>query len=79
MKKSTVLIIGTLAGLIIGYLVFAKTGNSYIELKTLVLPAKNALVKALNKIGDLNTVRIQILACGAAGAILSMLLFRKKK
>lgn len=79
MKKSTVLIIGALAGLIIGYLVFAKTGNSYIELKTLVLPAKNALVKALNKIGDLNTVRIQILACGAAGAILSMLLFRKKK
>lgn len=79
MKKSTVLIIGALAGLVIGYLVFAKTGNSYIELKTLVLPAKNALVKALNKIGDLNTVRIQILACGAAGAILSMLLFRKKK
>ncbi len=79
MKKSTVLIIGALTGLIIGYLVFAKTGNSYIELKTLVLPAKNALVKALNKIGDLNTVRIQILACGAAGAILSMLLFRKKK
>lgn len=79
MKKSTVLIIGALAGLVIGYLVFAKTGNSYIELKTLILPAKNALVKALNKIGDLNTVRIQILACGAAGAILSMLLFRKKK
>lgn len=79
MKKTTVLIIGAVAGLVIGYLVFAKTGNSYIELKTLVLPAKNALVKALNKIGDLNTVRIQILACGAAGAILSMLLFRKKK
>ncbi len=79
MKRTTAIIIGAAIGLAAGYFIFAKTGNSYIELKTLVLPAKNALVKALHKIGDLNTLRIQILACGAAGAILSMLLFRKKK
>lgn len=82
MKKNNLLAIicWLVIGLVIGYLIFAKGGNGkYIPLDSLILPAKNSAVKAINKVRDLGTIRLQILGCGAAGAVFGYIFGKFKK
>ena len=80
-KNNTVAIIcWIIVGLVLGYLFFAKGANGkYIPLDTLILPAKNSAVKAINKVRDLGTVRLQILGCGVAGAAFGFIFGKMKK
>ncbi|MBO7093745.1 MAG: hypothetical protein J6W33_02455 [Spirochaetia bacterium] len=82
MKKNSVVstICWIVIGLVIGYLIFAKGANGkYIPLDSLILPAKNSAVKAINKVRDLGTVRLQILGCGVAGAAFGYIFGKMKK
>ena len=60
-------------------------GNAYlvngnmISLKTLCLPAENGIKKLASKAADLGTIRLKILACGAAGAAFGYIFGKMKK
>ena len=82
MKKNSVVstICWIVIGLVIGYLIFAKGANGkYIPLDSLILPAKNSAIKAINKVRDLGTIRLQILGCGVAGAAFGYIFGKLKK
>ncbi len=69
-----------IVGLVIGYLIFGKGVNGkLIPLDTLCLPAKNSLHKLGAKMADLGTIRLKILACGAAGAVFGYIFGKLKK
>lgn len=70
----------TIFGLIAGYAVFGKLGGGYVSLKTLLSFGGNALIRAFQSISGLEDMRNKILLCGAAGAVLGVLVtFRLKK
>ncbi|MBR5916255.1 MAG: hypothetical protein IKZ57_07410 [Spirochaetia bacterium] len=72
-KNNTVAIIFfALVGLVIGYLIFAKTNSGWISIPDLCFPAKG-LKKVASKLGDMGTIRLEILGCGAAGVVLGYL------
>ncbi|MBO7430350.1 MAG: hypothetical protein J6U56_04990 [Spirochaetia bacterium] len=82
MKKNSIVstICWIVIGLVIGYLIFAKGANGkYIPLDSLILPAKNSAIKAINKVRDLGTIRLQILGCGVAGAAFGYIFGKLKK
>jgi hypothetical protein len=63
-----ILVLGA-AGLVVGYLIFARTPGGYLSLKSLLSPAKG-----LEKLGelvkyrsDIPQIRQSILICGAVG------------
>ena len=63
-----ILVLGA-AGLVVGYLVFARTPSGYLSLKSLLTPAQG-----LEKLGELIKYRVDvprirqsILICGAVG------------
>ena len=66
-------------GLVIGYLSFGKVNGNMISLKTLCLPAENGIKKLASKAADLGTIRLKILACGAAGAAFGYIFGKMKK
>jgi len=66
-------------GLVIGYLIFGKVNGNMISLKTLCLPAGNGIKKLASKAADLGTIRLKILACGAAGAVFGYIFGKMKK
>ncbi len=71
MKKNNIVAIvcWIIVGLVIGYLIFGKVNGNMISLKALCLPAENGFKKLAHKAADLGTIRLKILACGAAGAV----------
>ena len=79
-KNNTIAIIcWIVVGLVIGYLIFGKVNGNMISLKTLCLPAENGIKKLASKAADLGTIRLKILACGAAGAVFGYIFGKLKK
>lgn len=65
---SSALLFG-LAGLIAGYFLFARVGNSYIDLSTLILPGEGLLKQLGNAIRGVEEIRRKILISGGAGLL----------
>lgn len=69
-----------IVGLVIGYLIFGRGANGkFIPIDVLCLPAKNLAHKIENKMSDLGTIRLEILGCGAAGAVFGYIFGKLKK
>ena len=67
-------------GLILGYAFFGKWGGDYVSLKTLFSFGGNGFQSAFRSISGIEDMRNKILLCGAAGAVVGVLLtFRLKK
>ncbi len=73
MKKiiSSVLLVG-IVGLVAGYFIFAKSGGHYINVMRLLLPSQNILQGIGNAIQGVEKIRLNILLCGAAGALVGL-------
>jgi hypothetical protein len=79
-KNNTIAIIcWIVVGLVIGYLIFGKVNGNMISLKTLCLPAENGIKKLASKAADLGSIRLKILACGAAGAVFGYVFGKMRK
>lgn len=81
MKKTiTLALILGILGLIIGYLIFAKVGDSYIAIRHLIGGGNNFLEKLGNEIRGVDEIRSKIILTGAGGIILGIVLgFSRKK
>jgi hypothetical protein len=81
MKKNLLSIAAfTVLGLIVGYAWFGKWAGDYVSLKTLFSFGGNSIQSAFRSISGIEDMRNKILLCGAAGAVVGMLLtFRLKK
>jgi hypothetical protein len=67
-------------GLIVGYAIFGKIAGEYVNLKTVFYFGGNAFHNAFRSITGIEDMRNKILLCGAAGAVVGVLLtFRLKK
>jgi hypothetical protein len=55
------------AGLVVGYLIFARTTNGYLSLKSLVSPARNVIDDLVKNVRGIPQIRQSILICGAVG------------
>jgi hypothetical protein len=54
-------------GLVVGYLIFARTSHGYMSLKSLVAPAKNVFDDLAKSVRGIPQIRQNILICGAVG------------
>ncbi len=80
MKNLFSILAFTVLGLIIGYAAFGKWAGDYVSLKTLVSFGGNGFQSAFRSISGIEDMRNKILLCGAAGAVVGVLLtFRFKK
>lgn len=70
---SSALFLGVI-GLIVGYFLFGKVGNSYIGLKALIIPSESLLSQLGNKLRGVETIRQNILLSGGAGAVIGAVL-----
>lgn len=68
-----IIVVGVL-GLVVGYLIFARTSNGYLSLKSLVSPSKNVLDDLVKAVTGIKKVRQNILICGAVGAGVGLVL-----
>ena len=66
-------------GLIIGYAIFGKLAGEYVSLNTLLSFGGNALQRAFESISGIENMRTRILLCGAAGAVIGVLLTLRLK
>ncbi|AHC16374.1 hypothetical protein [Salinispira pacifica] len=81
------IVIGLVAGLVVGYFIFAQIGGEYIPVKTIIALGANEdpanLSEAIQSLGnsiqniilDIETIRRNILISGLVGAIAGALLF----
>jgi hypothetical protein len=74
MKKISLVLAFATAGLIVGYLFFGKWGGEYVSLKTLFAFGDNGFQSAFRSISGIEDMRNKVLLCGAAGAVLGLLL-----
>lgn len=74
MKKISLVLAFAMSGLIVGYLIFGKWGGEYVSLKTLFSFGGNGFQSAFRTISGIEDMRNKVLACGAAGAVLGLLL-----
>jgi hypothetical protein len=81
MKKNLLSVAAfALFGLIVGYSIFGKWAGEYVSLKTLLSFGGNAFQNAFRSVSGIEEMRNKILLCGAAGAVVGVLLtFRLKK
>jgi hypothetical protein len=80
MKKNLISIVAFAAlGLIIGYAVFGKWGGEYVSLKTLFSFGGNGIQSAFRSISGIEDMRNKVLLCGAAGAVVGVILTLKLK
>jgi hypothetical protein len=81
MKKNLLTVVAfTVLGLIVGYAIFGKWTGHYVSLKTLFTFGGNAFQRAFQSFSGIEDMRNKILLCGAAGAVIGVLLtFRLKK
>ena len=61
-----------IAGLIIGYLLFGKIGDTYISLSTLLKPASNEIIALGQKVAGVTKIKNNIAICGGIGAIIGI-------
>ncbi len=67
-------------GLIVGYAIFGKLAGDYVSLKTLFSFGGNAFHRAFQSVSGIEDMRNKILLCGAAGAVIGVILtFKMKK
>jgi hypothetical protein len=80
-KKNLISIVAfAVLGLIVGYAIFGKWAGDYVSLKTLFTFGGNAFHRAFQSVTGIEDMRNKILLCGAAGAVVGVLLtFRLKK
>ena len=62
------MVLGTIAGIVLGYFLFAKTGVGYISPLTILIPGQGLTDKLAGVIMNLAAVRLNILISGAIGA-----------
>ena len=62
-----------IVGLIVGYLIFGRLGGEYLNLHTLISPAKNLLEDLAQSVTGVEAARTHILIAGAVGAGLGLL------
>jgi hypothetical protein len=75
MRKAVVLIVILgVVGLVVGYLIFARTEGGYISLKALLRPSRHALDELVIKVTGIGTIRRNILVSGAVGAAAGLVL-----
>jgi hypothetical protein len=69
------------AGMTVGYGIFGKIGEKYVDLNILFSTNKNFLQKAVRSMAGIDEMRSKILWCGAGGAALGLIfgLFPGKK
>jgi len=80
MKKISFVLAFFVSGLIIGYLFFGKWGGEYVSLQTLFAFGGNGFQSALRSLSGIEDIRNKVLLCGAAGAVVGLLLtFRSKR
>lgn len=80
MKKISFVLAFAVSGLIVGYLIFGKWGGEYVSLKTLFSFGGNGFQSAFRSLSGVEDIRNKVLLCGAAGAIVGLLLsFRSKR
>lgn len=82
MNKKNLISIAAFAalGLIIGYAIFGKWGGEYVSLKTLFSFGGNGIQSAFRSISGIEDMRNKVLLCGAAGAVVGVILtFKLKK
>jgi hypothetical protein len=70
---SSAVILG-IVGLIAGYFLFGKVGNSYIDLKTLILPSDDFFKQLGNTIRGVEEIRRKVLITGGAGAVVGVVI-----
>ena len=63
-----------IVGLVAGYFLFGKVGNSYIGLKALLMPSDSLLSKVGNTLRGVESMRQNILLSGGAGAVIGAVL-----
>ena len=61
-----ILVLGA-AGLVVGYLVFARTPHGYLSLKSLLAPSQNVIDDLVKNVRGIPQIRQSILICGAVG------------
>jgi hypothetical protein len=62
------LIIVGIAGLVVGYLIFARTAGGYVSVQALFTPSSNVLEELVKSVTGIKKIRQNILICGAVGA-----------
>jgi hypothetical protein len=71
---SLALVLG-IAGLILGYVLFAKFGDSYIPVQDLLFGGGDSILKKLgNAVRGVEEVRRKILFTGAGGAVIGLVI-----
>jgi hypothetical protein len=80
-KKNLIyIVLFTVMGLIIGYLLFGKIGNEYVSLKAIFHFSKSGIESFGRSISGLTKIKQNIFISGGAGAVLGFVisLIRKK-
>lgn len=79
MAKVISIFIFTFIGLGVGYAFFGKWGGEYVSLQALFSFGGNAVQGTFRALTGIEDMRNKVLLCGAAGAIVGLLLaFRRK-
>ncbi|MFW6215578.1 MAG: hypothetical protein ACOC45_06485 [Alkalispirochaetaceae bacterium] len=68
---SIVLLCGVV-GLVVGYLIFGRMGNSYVAISTLITGSENILQRAARRVTGIDEMQRNILLMGAGGAVLGL-------
>jgi hypothetical protein len=71
-RLGALVIICGIIGLVAGYLLFGKIGESYISISTLITGSENILQRAVQKITGIEEMRKNILLMGAGGAAIGL-------
>ena len=79
LNKILLIVAFTLAGLIVGYLIFGKWGGEYVSFNNLFSFGGNGFQSALRSISGIEDMRNKVLMCGAAGAVVGLLLTIRSK
>ncbi|PWJ36165.1 hypothetical protein [Sediminitomix flava] len=80
MKKTlTTVLLFTIIGLVIGYLLFGKIAGEYVSLGTFFKPASNELVSFGKKLMGISEIRKNIFISGGVGALVGFIYNAVKK
>ncbi|GAB1232731.1 hypothetical protein UT5_12360 [Ferrigenium sp. UT5] len=79
MGKLIGIFIFALVGLGAGYAIFGKWGGEYVSLQTLFSFGGNRLQGAFRSLSGIEDIRNKVLLCGAAGAVVGLLLAFKRR
>ncbi len=68
-----IIVVGVI-GLVVGYLIFARTSHGYLSLKSLLSPSKNVLDQLVKNVRGIPEIRQNILISGAVGGAIGLVL-----